>query len=67
VVRRLGNLLVIGAVIFAGSFTLQHFGVFHPSPPPGLKLTDLHSVDDLKTRFNADCGHSRLVLILSPT
>ena len=30
-------------------------------------LTDLRSVDDLKTLFNADIGKTRLVLLVSPT
>ncbi|MBA3424773.1 MAG: hypothetical protein H0U04_09605 [Rubrobacter sp.] len=30
-------------------------------------LTDLHSVDDLRARFNADSGSPRLVLLVSPT
>ena len=29
--------------------------------------TDLHSVEELKAAFNADRGHARIVLILSPT
>jgi hypothetical protein len=30
-------------------------------------LTDLHSVNDLQARFNADTGHPRLILLVSPT
>jgi hypothetical protein len=35
--------------------------------PPGVKLGDLNSVEELKTTFNSDAGSTRLVLILSPT
>jgi hypothetical protein len=35
--------------------------------PPGVTLTDLRGVDDLKARFNADSGRTRLVVIFSPT
>ena len=35
--------------------------------PPGVKLGDLRSVEELKTKFNSDAGSTRLVLILSPT
>ena len=30
-------------------------------------MTDLNGVDDLKARFNADRGVTRLVVIFSPT
>jgi hypothetical protein len=35
--------------------------------PPGVKLGDLRSVEELKTKFTSDAGSTRLVLILSPT
>jgi hypothetical protein len=34
---------------------------------PGVALTDVHSVEDLRSRFNQDQGAPRLVLFLSPT
>jgi hypothetical protein len=37
------------------------------SAPPGVTMADLHGVADLQARFNADRGHPRLVMILSPT
>jgi hypothetical protein len=42
--------------------------VFAPvSAPPGVTLADLHGVDDLQARFNADRGQPRLVVNFSPT
>jgi hypothetical protein len=35
--------------------------------PAGLAVTDLHDVDQLRARFNADQGVPRLVLALAPT
>jgi hypothetical protein len=35
------------------------------STPPG--LDDLGTVEELRTRFEADGGSTRLVLLLSPT
>ena len=38
--------------------------------PPGVTaptLTDLHSVEDLRSRFNEDDGVPRLLLLVSPT
>jgi hypothetical protein len=37
------------------------------SAPPGVTMADLHGVADLQTRFNADRGQPRLVVIFSPT
>ena len=33
----------------------------------GTTLTDLHSIGDLRARFDADAGSPRLVLLVSPT
>jgi hypothetical protein len=37
------------------------------SAPEGVTMTDLRGIADLKARFNADRGSSRLVVIFSPT
>jgi hypothetical protein len=38
------------------------------SPAPGTRpLEDIQSVGDLQTRFQADVGKPRLVLLVSPT
>ena len=34
---------------------------------PGVTLTDIHSINDLRARFDQDVGTPRLVLLLSPT
>ena len=57
-------LLSLGVLLFGA----QHFGILlHGYAPPGVTLSDIHRVGDLQQRFNADAGHPRLVLILSPT
>jgi hypothetical protein len=50
-------LLVAGGLYFLGP----------RSAPPGVTMADLHGVADLQTRFNADRGQVRLVVILAPT
>jgi hypothetical protein len=54
--------LAVVAVLIAG---LKVIGPV--KAPPGVELGDLHSVEELKRKFNSDVGSTRLVLILSPT
>ena len=57
-------LLILAVVLFGA----QHFGILlHGYAPSGVTLTDINRVGDLQQRFNADAGHPRLILILSPT
>jgi hypothetical protein len=56
------TLLAVGAALIVG---LKVIGPV--KAPPGVELGDLHSVEELKTKFNSDEGATRLVLILSPT
>jgi hypothetical protein len=58
----LGVCVLVVALVAAGLY------FFAPrSAPPGVTMADLHGVADLRTRFNADRGQARLVVILSPT
>jgi hypothetical protein len=41
--------------------------LFHKTAPPGLRLSDLRAVSQLRARFDADRGMTRLILVLSPT
>ena len=50
-------LLVAGGLYFLGP----------RSAPPGVTMADLQGVAELQTRFNADRGQVRLVVILAPT
>ena len=58
----LSLLVVLGAWLFAGRPP-----VWQEHGPTVAGLTDLQGVEPLRTRFNADAGLARLVLILSPT
>ena len=55
------------AVILLAAWLIVESPLFHPSAPPGVHLTDLHSVGQFQSLFNADVGTPRLVLMLSPT
>ncbi|TMD96640.1 MAG: hypothetical protein E6I76_07250 [Chloroflexi bacterium] len=60
---------VVGLVLFvlAAGWVVQKKWLSHATPPPGVTLTDLRSVDQLRTIFDADAGSTRLILVLSPT
>src|SRR5260370_9296745 len=55
------------AVILLVAWLLVESPLFHRSAPPSLHLTDLHSVSQFQSLFNADVGTPRLLLMLSPT
>jgi hypothetical protein len=55
------------AVILLAAWLLVESPLFHQSAPPGIQLTDLHSVGQFQSLFNEDVGTPRLVLIFSPT
>jgi hypothetical protein len=64
----LGAIAVVllgGAVALVQSFLGPVLG--YRCDEPAKALTDMHSMDDLRARFNEDAGSPRLVLLLSPT
>ncbi len=69
--RLLGGVKVRGllalAVILLAAWVVVESPLFHKTAPPGVHLTDLHSVGQFQQLFNADVGMTRLVLIFSPT
>lgn len=58
----LSLLFVLGAWLVAGRPP-----IWHQPDPPRAGLTELRGVDELRARFNADAGKTRLILVLSPT
>ncbi len=64
ILSTLAVLSVAALLLFVGKQLSDRY--FIPDVP-GVVLTDLHSIDDLRLRFNQDIGTPRLVLLLSPT
>jgi len=63
--RTLIWVVVLGLVAAAG---IGGSRLFQPAkPPPGVTLTDLHDVGQLRSMFNGSRGTARLVVIFSPT
>jgi hypothetical protein len=60
---------VVGLVLFLllAGWVVEKKYLSHATPPPGVTLTDLHTVGDLRTLFDAGAGTTRLILVLSPT
>ncbi len=58
-------LLLIPVLVVARPYLGTIFGLGYGGQKT--TLTDLRSVDDLRTRFDADAGSTRLVLLVSPT
>ena len=52
--------LVVVAAIIAGVIGSR-------KPNSNVALTDIHNIEELRTRFNQDKGTPRLLLLLSPT
>jgi hypothetical protein len=65
--RRRATVVLLVAVL-AVALTAGWLRFFAPrSAPTGVTMSDLNGVEDLKARFNADHGVTRLVVIFSPT
>ncbi len=59
--------LVVLGVVAAAILLVKFLGDRALPDVPGVTLTDLKGVEDLRARFNADKGAPRLVLFFSPT
>ena len=59
----LGAVVILAAIAFAFGPTVER-KVFGKTPPG---VTQLSSIDELRTDFNRDAGSTRLVMIFSPT
>ena len=62
--------LALAAATLAGAGCHRVGGLLQRggAPAPGTRpLEDVRSVDELRTRFQADAGKPRLVLLVSPT
>jgi hypothetical protein len=57
--------LLVGAVALVQSFLGPVLG--YRCDEPAKALTNMHSMDDLRARFNDGASSARLVLLLSPT
>ena len=58
-----GAVVIVGVLAFAFGPTVER-KVFGKTPPG---VTQLSSIDQLRTDFNRDAGSTRLVMIFSPT
>jgi hypothetical protein len=58
-------LLLIPVLVVARPYLGAVFGLGFGGQ--GTTLTNLHSMDDLRARFDADAGSPRLILLASPT
>ena len=63
--RRVTALLAGGAlaVVAAGAVLRERW----QASAAAAVVADLHNIDNLRARFNADAGAPRLILLLSPT
>lgn len=59
--------LALVVVLALAYFLWTRISEFMVTDVPGVVLTDMRSIEDLRTRFNQDQGAPRLILLLSPT
>lgn len=62
----LRGLLVLAMVAFA-LLAVKYLSDSIIPDVPGVVLNDMHSIEDVRARFNQDYGAPRLILLLSPT
>ena len=66
--RSLSRRSLILVLVFLASLTLALYIASRPRPVPGQHpLTDIQSIETLRTQFNRDAGKTRLILLASPT
>lgn len=65
-VSRLLPVTIAGAIVAGAMSTAWSWSLAAAQTSHGV-LVDLHGPAELRTRFNADRGNTRLVLLLSPT
>ncbi|HLA07999.1 MAG TPA: hypothetical protein VJ022_11175 [Anaerolineales bacterium] len=59
--------IVAAVVLLASAFMVVYLGSrSRPAPGPDF-LTDIRSIETLRTEFNRDAGQIRLVILLNPT
>lgn len=59
--------LIVVAVLGLAVFLVKRISDSIIPDVPGVTLTDIHRIEDLRARFNQDQGAPRLVLLVSPT
>ena len=60
------NLLVL-AVLLVGVLLVLYFEPQSQLAPGKDPLTDIQSIETLRTQFNQDAGKTRLIMLLAPT
>ena len=65
--RRLRSYAGLLSAVIASAFIALAARAPAAQPLPAAALRDLRGVEELKTWFNVNTGHVRLILLLSPT
>jgi hypothetical protein len=60
------GLLAAAITLVVGALAIYIETRTHPEPNPE-ELTDINDIEALRAQFNRDAGHTRLILLLSPT
>lgn len=60
--------LIVLIVVLLGTTFLAVYVASRPQRAPGQEpLTDIQSIETLRTQFNQDVGKTRLIILVSPT